>query len=97
MIEFFSLTILINLLTFSFYSSTKKSKYSHFVPRIKFPNDISKNDKTEKPANQIQQLIRASSRDSPNSRCRNILTMIDYDEYDAQVFKIPQRNTINNK
>jgi hypothetical protein len=68
------------------------------VPRIKLPNVISKNNKSTKSPK--SQLYRSPSRESPRLKsCRNIPTFVDYDEYDAQVFKVassPPNTTVNN-
>lgn len=78
----------------SFYSSAKPMALSTFIPRIKMPTILHEKPAIEKsPLRSVKSFQRSPSRDSPvhkvKSSARNLTTAIDYDEYDAQVFKVP--------
>lgn len=79
----------------SFYSSSKQTSYSNFVPRIKLPNVLPQH-KPAKIQSTRNALYRSPSRESTGSAnaCRNIPALVDYDEYDAQVFKIPTTSNV---
>lgn len=65
----------------SFYSSSKQASYTNFVPRIKLPPRKAKPPKEKtKNSDLIQpRAAKTVQRDFP--------ALVDYDEYDAQVFK----------
>ena len=67
----------------SFYSSNKKVLYNSFTPRIKVPNDVLASvskGKVDIPSLNIKAPYEENA--LPN-------LVQDYDNYDAQVFKLP--------
>ncbi|CRL03427.1 CLUMA_CG016236, isoform B [Clunio marinus] len=76
----------------SFYSTNKKVAYSSFIPRIKLPPLIKKNEE-EANAAQIRKLKEEISfyDDSNTEYIHN--SLFDYDAYDAQVFVLPSHGT----
>jgi len=92
----------------SFYSSTKTISYATFVPRIKLPTLFNNQADQQPPRNQNQlqqyrptkSLYRSPSRDSqgnPKPSRQMPTTLVDYDEYDAQVFKPTPQGTCSAK
>lgn len=82
----------------SFYASAPRS-FSTFVPRIKMPTILTKPPEARNQCHilrQSQSMCRSPSRDSPAGKHNNrhIMTTIDYDEYDAQVFKPPTQGPV---
>lgn len=71
----------------SFYSSCMPSGISSFIPRIKMPSSL---DTPNSPAvdddNSKNTMFSSPTRDCNSSQKHNMIP-IDYDEYDAQVFK----------
>jgi DEP domain-containing protein 5 len=72
----------------SFYSTNKKVAYSTFIPRIKLPPLIKKNNEDLADENQIKKLKEEISfyTDSNTEYIHN--SLYDYDAYDAQVFAL---------
>ncbi|RWS29249.1 DEP domain-containing protein 5-like protein [Leptotrombidium deliense] len=73
----------------SFYSSSKQTNFSNFVPRIKMPNILLTVEDTKRK----QALLRSPSRENNTKNCRNMLPFVNFDEYDSMVFKSPSHMT----
>lgn len=76
----------------SFYSTNKKVAYSTFIPRIKLPPLIKKNEEAMDKA-QIKKLKEEISfyDDTNTEYIHN--SLFDYDAYDAKVFAMPNHGT----
>ncbi|XP_074596917.1 GATOR complex protein Iml1 isoform X2 [Brevipalpus obovatus] len=79
----------------SFYSSSNSHFCSSYVPRIKMPNILPKNEKSSWQIGTRSGLYRSPSRDlngTENSSSINIMSALDYDEYDDNIFKASSNN-----
>lgn len=84
-IDDYSMPHWINL---SFYSTNKKVAYSTFIPRIKLPPLIKKNDDTMDDCQMKKLREEMSYYDDSNTEYITN-SLFDYDAYDAQVFALP--------
>lgn len=76
----------------SFYSTNKKVAYSTFIPRIKLPPLIKKNDENVDDS-QMKKLKEEISFYDDNNTEYIHNSLFDYDAYDAQVFALPSHGT----
>lgn len=76
----------------SFYSTNKKVAYSTFIPRIKLPPLIKKNDEQEDDTRMKKLKEEISFYDDSNTEYIHN-SLFDYDAYDAQVFAMPSHGT----
>lgn len=81
----------------SFYSTNKKVAYSTFIPRIKLPPQIRKNEEDNSELMQIKKLKEEINfyTDANTEYIHN--SLFDYDAYDAQVFAFPSHTTLMQK
>jgi DEP domain-containing protein 5 len=84
-IDDYSMPHWINL---SFYSTNKKVAYSTFIPRIKLPPLIKKNDNSNDET-QMKKLKEEMNFYDDNNTEYITNSLFDYDAYDAQVFAVP--------
>lgn len=82
----------------SFYSS-KRRFYSNFVPRIKMPNILQSQQQGNLPKRaSLRELSILTSREKNGeieldySPCSQIPALIDFDEYDNQIFKTSSKS-----
>lgn len=79
----------------SFYSS-KRRFYSNFVPRIKMPNILQSQQQENLPKRaSLRELPILTSREKIEldySPCSQIPALIDFDEYDNQIFKTSSKS-----
>ncbi|XP_024945563.1 GATOR complex protein DEPDC5 isoform X2 [Cephus cinctus] len=71
----------------SFYSTNKKIPYSTFIPRIKLPQRVSKQQTENGKLSFKPKLLQEDTRECLHN------TLFDYDAYDAQVFQLPLVHT----
>lgn len=76
----------------SFYSTNKKVAYSTFIPRIKLPPLIKKNEESVDIA-QMKKLKEEIAFYDDNNTEYIHNSLFDYDAYDAQVFALPNHGT----
>jgi DEP domain-containing protein 5 len=76
----------------SFYSTNKKVAYSTFIPRIKLPPLIKKNDDQDDNLRMKKLKEEISFYDDSNTEYIHN-SLFDYDAYDAQVFALPNHGT----
>lgn len=76
----------------SFYSTNKKVAYSTFIPRIKLPPLIKKNEETVDIVQMKKLKEEIGFYDDANTEYIHN-SLFDYDAYDAQVFALPSHGT----